>query len=87
MHAEKTDVLRRLASIQGHLQGIRKMVESDTYCVDILKQTHAVKRAIDKLEGVLVAEHLTGCVISGIQDGRQDDIIQELNDIFELSRK
>jgi DNA-binding FrmR family transcriptional regulator len=87
MHADKTDVLRRLASIQGHLQGIRKMVEADQYCVDILKQTHAVKRAIDKLEGAIVSEHLAGCVVSGVESGRGDEIVQELNAIFDLSRK
>jgi CsoR family transcriptional regulator, copper-sensing transcriptional repressor len=87
MHADKPDVLRRLASIQGHLQGIRKMVENDEYCVDILKQTHAVKRAIDKLEGAIVSEHLAGCVVSGVENGRGDDTVRELNEIFELSRK
>ena len=47
MSDAKTDVLKRLAYIEGHLKGIRRMVEADQYCVDILKQTYAVKRAID----------------------------------------
>ena len=50
MRAPRADALQRLASIEGHLRGIRKMIEEDAYCVDILKQTHAVKCAIDKLE-------------------------------------
>ena len=43
MQANKADVLKRMAYIEGHLRGIRKMIETDQYCVDILKQTYAVK--------------------------------------------
>ncbi len=87
MQAQKNDVLKRLAYIEGHLKGIRKMVEEDQYCVDILKQTYAVKRAIDKLEGVLLSGHLDGCVRTGFQEGRDQQIIGELNELFELSRR
>ncbi len=87
MQDEKTDVLRRLASIEGHLKGIRKMVEEDQYCVDILKQPYAVKRALDKLEGVLVSGHLNSCVRNGILEGRDEAVLGELNEIFELSRR
>jgi DNA-binding FrmR family transcriptional regulator len=87
MQAEKADVLKRLAYIEGHLKGIRKMVESDQYCVDILKQTYAVKRAIDKLEAVLMQGHLNGCVRSGFQAGRDQEMIGELTELFELSRR
>ncbi len=87
MQAQKNDVLKRLAYIEGHLKGIRKMVEDDQYCVDILKQTYAVKRAIDKLEGVLLSGHLDGCVRDGFHDGRDDEMIGELSELFELSRK
>ena len=87
MQAQKKDVLKRLAYIEGHLKGIRKMVEDDQYCVDILKQTYAVKRAIDKLEGVLLQGHLNGCVPAGFHEGRDEQIIGELGELFELSRR
>ncbi len=87
MQAQKADVLKRLNYIEGHLKGIRKMVEDDQYCVDVLKQTYAVKRAIDKLEGVLLSGHLDGCVRDGFHDGRDDEMIGELSELFELSRK
>ena len=87
MQAQKNDVLKRLAYIEGHLKGIRKMVEDDQYCVDILKQTYAVKRAIDKLEGVLLTGHLDGCVRDGFHEGRDDEMIGELSELFELSRR
>lgn len=87
MHASKADVLKRLAYIEGHLRGIRKMVEDDQYCVDILKQTYAVKRAIDKLEGLLLTGHLNGCVREGFREGREQQILDELGELFELSRR
>lgn len=51
MKADKTEVFKRLNYIEGHLGGIRKMVEEDKYCVDILRQTYAVRKAIEKLRG------------------------------------
>ena len=87
MQAEKSDIVKRLAYIEGHLKGIRRMVEDDQYCVDILKQTYAVKRAIDKLEGLLLSGHLNGCVREGFQDGREQQVIDELSELFEMSRR
>lgn len=68
--ADRKDALNRLASIEGHLKGIRKMVEDDVYCVDILRQTYAVQRAIAKLEEVLLQAHLASCVPNSIAEGR-----------------
>ena len=87
MPDQKIDVLKRLAYIEGHLKGIRKMVDDDQYCVDILKQTYAVKRAIDKLEGVLMQGHLDGCVRTGFKEGREDAMVGELHELFGLSRR
>ncbi len=87
MQANKKDILNRLATIDGHLKGIRKMVDEDQYCVDILKQAYAVERALQKFEAVLLDGHLNGCVREGFKDGRDDDMIHELAELFELSRK
>jgi DNA-binding FrmR family transcriptional regulator len=87
MRAPRADALQRLATIEGHLRGIRKMVEDDAYCVDILKQTHAVKRALDKLEDTLLTGHLSSCVPEGIREGRESQVVQELQDLFDLARR
>ena len=83
----KEDALKRLAYIEGHLKAIRKMVENDVYCVDILKQTYAVQRALDKFEGVVLRRHLHSCVPTGIREGRDAVIIDELEQLFDLSRR
>ena len=64
------DVLKRLSYIQGHLRGVRKMVEEDQYCVDVLKQTYAIRRAIEKMEAKMLNGHLHHCVVEGIERGR-----------------
>jgi len=87
MPANTSDALKRLAYIEGHLKGIRKMIEEDQYCVDVLRQTYAVKRAIDKLEGTLLAGHLKGCVRTGFSEGRDDAVLGELRELFEMSRR
>ncbi len=83
----KHEALKRLSYIEGHLKGIRKMVEEDQYCVDILKQTYAVQRAIDKFESLLLHGHLKSCVIEGIREGRDEDVLSELGELFDLAQR
>ena len=84
---KRTDVLKRLAFIEGHLQGIRRMVEQDKYCVDVLKQTYAVRRAIEKMEGLMLDNHLHTCVIEGIKGDREDEVMGELVELYALSNR
>ena len=81
----KVDAIKRLSYIEGHLAGVRRMVEDDKYCVDILKQTFAVRRAIQKLESKLLEGHLHSCVIEGVRDGREDEVLGELVELYTLS--
>ena len=87
MQTAKDDALRRMTMIEGHLRGIRKMVEEDAYCVDVLKQTYAVQRAIEKLEQVILRDHLNHCVPEGIREGRDEAVLSELAELFTLSRR
>ena len=87
MQANRTDVLKRLNYIDGHLAGIRRMIEEDQYCVDILKQTYAVRRAIEKLEALLLDGHLHGCVVEGIREGRDEQVVDELLALYALANK
>ena len=87
MPANKKDLLNRLASIEGHLKGIRKMVDEEAYCVDVLKQTYAVERALQKFEGAMLEGHLQRCVPEGIRKGRDQEVVAELQELFELSRR
>ena len=81
----KEDTLRRLNYIEGHLDGVRRMVQEDKYCVDVLKQTYAVRKSIEKLEQVMLGSHMETCVVPGIEQGRQEQIVSELKELYKLA--
>ncbi|HXH22532.1 MAG TPA: metal-sensitive transcriptional regulator [Dehalococcoidia bacterium] len=85
--SSKQEVLKRLSYIEGHLNGIRRMIEEDKYCVDVLKQTFAVRRAIEKMEAMILEGHLHGCVVHGIKDGRENEVISELLELYQLATR
>ncbi len=66
----KQQLINRLKSVEGHVRGIQRMVEDDEYCVDIIKQTLAVQRALEKFNSIILERHLQGCVTTAI---RSDD--------------
>jgi DNA-binding FrmR family transcriptional regulator len=84
---EQHALAARLASIEGHVKAIKRMVDDDVYCIDVLKQTYAVERALKRFEAELLRGHLASCVPSGIRDGRKNEILAELGDVFELARR
>ena len=87
MHSDlQSQALKRLAYIEGHLQGVKKMLEEDRYCVDILKQTHAIRKAIEKFEALLLDGHLRTCVVEGIQKGKAEQIVDELRSLYTVGR-
>lgn len=68
---EYKDLIHRLNRIEGQVRGIKKMVESDTYCTDILVQVSAVNAALNSFNKVLLANHIRTCVANDIRDGRK----------------
>jgi DNA-binding FrmR family transcriptional regulator len=79
--------LKRLNYIDGHLHGIGRMIKEDAYCVDILKQSFAVRRALERLEGIMLEGHLRECVVHGIRDGHETRVVDELLELYELANK
>ena len=81
----RNDAIKRLSHIEGHLSGVKKMVEEDRYCVDVLRQTFAVRRALQKLESQLIDGHLRTCVVDGIKQGREEQVLSELVELYEIA--
>jgi len=79
------EVLKRLSYIEGHVAGIRKMVEEDKYCIDLLRQTYAVRKAIEKLEAMILEGHLRTCVPEGIKGDREEAVVQELIQLYTIA--
>ena len=81
----RADAIKRLSYIEGHLAGVKKMVDEDRYCVDILRQTFAVRRALQKLESQLIDGHLRTCVVDGVKEGREEQVLTELVELYEIA--
>jgi CsoR family transcriptional regulator, copper-sensing transcriptional repressor len=73
----KKDATRRINRIAGQVNGIKKMIDDDRYCVDILNQIAAVRSALDQLGVQMLTSHLESCVL-GADECRHHDLLQEV---------
>ena len=71
---EYKDLLNRLSRIEGQVRGIKRMVEEDAYCTDILIQVSAVNAALNSFNKVLLANHIRTCVAEDIRAGKEETI-------------
>lgn len=74
---EHKNLLNRLSRIEGQIRGIKRMVEEDAYCTDILVQVAAANAALNSFNKVLLSEHIRTCVADDIREGR-DETVEEL---------
>ena len=74
---EFTSLSNRLNRIEGQVRGLKKMLESDAYCADILIQVSAVQAALNAFNRELLANHIHSCVADDIRNGK-DETIDEL---------
>jgi DNA-binding FrmR family transcriptional regulator len=88
MPDQKPQLVNRLKTIEGHVRGVQRMVEDDAYCIDILKQTQAIQRALDKFNSIILANHLNGCVTTAIRSEQPEErerVVAELLQVFEAT--
>ena len=74
---QKKALINRLNRIEGQIRGIRKMIENDAYCNDVLIQSAAVNSALNSFSKQLLSAHIHSCVARDIRDGK-DEVIDEL---------
>lgn len=82
----KKQIQNRLRRIEGQVRGLQKMVEEGTYCVDVITQTSAVKRALSSVEDQLLEGHLATCVIDQVRKGQQEKATKEILKVYSLKR-
>lgn len=75
-------ILHRLKIARGHLDKVIKMVEDDTYCIDVLHQLQAVERGLKETGNVMLEHHLKTCVAHSIKTGETDNAITEIMQVF-----
>lgn len=89
-NSHKSAITRRLSSAAGHLKGIERMVEEDSYCIDIIRQIQAVQAALGKVSTMLLDNHLHTCVTTAIQGDdpvERERMLQEVTSVFAMSSK
>jgi DNA-binding FrmR family transcriptional regulator len=74
----KKEAALRLKVAAGHLEGVRRMVDNDEYCVDLMKQLAAVQGTLEGVQRILLRNHLSSCVADAIAKGMGEQIIDEL---------
>ncbi len=87
---QKTNVANRLSRVEGQVRGIRRMVEEDRYCMDILAQTRSITAALRKVENLIMETHLNTCVADAMRstDERdQDEKVKEIMTVLADMRK
>jgi len=83
----KGKVIRRLKLIEGQARGLQKMIENDTYCIDVITQTSAVKQGLSNVEDILLENHLKGCVSKQMTNGQVGKTTDEILKVYKLKRK
>lgn len=84
----KDALLNRLARVEGQVRGIRRMVEDDRYCIDVLTQVAAVERAIEAVALGLLDDHVRNCVLDaegGTRERRTEELMAAVGRLLKAS--
>ncbi|QKI83662.1 metal-sensing transcriptional repressor [Kroppenstedtia eburnea] len=73
----KNNLTSRLNRIEGQIRGVRRLIENDTYCDDVLTQIAAVQSALNSVSRILLEGHMKSCVVERIREG-DEEVIDEL---------
>ena len=82
----KKKAIRRLKIIEGQVRGLRSMVEKESYCVNIIIQSAAVKKGILGVEDLILENHLSTHVIEQVKGGRSTKAIKEVLKVYKIKR-
>ena len=78
---DKKNLIHRISRISGQVDGVKKMIENDRYCPDILIQLASIEKSIKSLSSIILDNHMHSCVIKGIKEGDESKI-DEVIDLF-----
>lgn len=87
---EKAETLKRLKTIEGHVRGIERMVENDSYCIDLIRQIQAVQASLAKLNSSILDSHLHSCLITAVRGkdvGERERVLEEIAEVYSLAAR
>lgn len=80
----KKQTIDRMSYIAGHLEGVKKMLRDDKYCIDVIKQNEAVIAAIKKANQIILENHLNTCVTQAIKGQNTRERKKKIKEILEV---
>lgn len=83
---EYKDLINRLNRIEGQVRGIKKMIDNDAYCTDILVQVSAVNAALNSFNKILLSNHIHTCVANDIRAGKEETIDELVTTLQKLMK-
>jgi DNA-binding FrmR family transcriptional regulator len=81
----KRQAVTRLKTVRGHLDGIIRMVENDEYCVDLMKQVSAAQASLERVNRLILKNHLETCFAEAVSQGRAQAAIAEVVDAVKFN--
>lgn len=85
--ADRDEITDRLSRIEGQIRGLKRMVEDDRYCGDILDQIHSVQQALKSVGRTITQNHLETCVTDAIRSGDEQAAQESYDEIMGLLEK
>lgn len=81
----KKDALNRLKTVRGHLDAVIGMVDDDRYCPEVMKQVSALQGSLEKVNRILLQNHLETCVAHAMDEGRTLEVVDELMEVMKYT--
>lgn len=75
-------ILHRLKIARGHLEKVINMIEEDAYCIDVLHQSQAVQKGLKETDNLILENHLKCCATNKIKEGKGEEAIKEVMEVF-----
>lgn len=79
-----------MKTVEGHVSGIRRMLEEDEYCIDVIRQIQAVQSALSKVSKIVLEDHMDSCMttaIRGDNPAERERVLNEIVEVFEAATK
>jgi len=83
----KKKILNRMNYLIGHLEGVKRMIENDKYCIDIILQNEAVISALKKVNEMILENHLNTCVTEAIKNKDEKERKKKIKELLDLFKK
>lgn len=84
------EAAKRLKTVEGHIAGIRRMIDEGEYCIDVIRQIQAVQSALNKVSKIILEDHMNSCLITAVRGEdpiERERVLVEIAEVFEAATK